>query len=160
VSTLRVSFHDRSASCDVDDVSAALPVGVLTLAELINADPPAPEELTNAIGWLQDHLEDATRELPMAQFAERVELAGPGFDALAAVEVGAIASLPFELTRDAAEDVFRTLVTETAAARLHNPGLPAPQVHTVLGGACAVVAVMRFLRLDAVWLVPSPEAAA
>jgi hypothetical protein len=30
----------------------------------------------------------------------------------------------------------------------------------VLGGACAVVAVMRFLRLDAVWLVPSPEAAA
>ena len=36
----------------------------------------------------------------------------------------------FELTRDAAEDVFRTLVTESFAERIHNPGLPEDRART------------------------------
>ena len=47
---------------------------------------------------------------------------------IAAVELGRYdrdAVHHFVLTRDAAEDVFRTLATERLADRVHNPGLPA-----------------------------------
>ena len=54
----------------------------------------------------------------------------------------------FVLSRAAAEDVYRTLVTEPLADRLHNPGLPAERAEVILGGACAVVAIMRFFGLD------------
>jgi exopolyphosphatase/guanosine-5'-triphosphate,3'-diphosphate pyrophosphatase len=112
-----------------------------------------PEDLTNAIGLVHDHLEDASREIPMFEFAERVELGGHGVPVIAAIEFGGTTALPFELTREAAEDVFRTLVTERRSERRQNPGLPDTMVHEVLGVASAVVALMRFLRLDAVWLV-------
>jgi hypothetical protein len=69
------------------------------------------------------------------------------------VEVGGAATLPFELSRDAAEDVFRTMVTEAATDRARNPGLPADMVHPILGVVCAVIGVMRFLRVESVWLV-------
>jgi exopolyphosphatase / guanosine-5'-triphosphate,3'-diphosphate pyrophosphatase len=159
MSILHITVGADDARFRVEDHEATVPVGIGTLCGLITADPPAPEELTNAIGWLQDHLEDVTREVPAAEFAERVELSGPSLTTLADVEVGGPATMPFELSRDAAEDVFRTLVTERAAARLHNPGLPAGEVHTVLGAICSVVALMRFLHLDTIWLVPGGGAA-
>ena len=37
------------------------------------------------------------------------------------------------IERDAAEEVFRTLATESRAQRLHNPGLEPGRVDTVLG---------------------------
>jgi exopolyphosphatase/guanosine-5'-triphosphate,3'-diphosphate pyrophosphatase len=49
----------------------------------------------------------------------------------------------FRLTHEAAEDVFRTLATETAADRRHNPGLEAARVDVIVGGAAVLVAVMR-----------------
>lgn len=150
---LRATLHERSMSFTVDDMSCAIPVGVLTLAEGLVCDPPSPEELTNAIGLVQDHLEDASRELPMFEFAERVEVAGHGVGVVAAIEVGAPPPLPFELPRGAAEDVFRTLVTERRADRRLNPGLPEPMVHEVLGSISALVALMRFLQSDSVWVI-------
>ena len=45
--------------------------------------------------------------------------------------------------RDAAEDVFRTLATEPAADRRHNPGLEPARVDVIVGGAAVLVAVMR-----------------
>ncbi|HEX3456187.1 MAG TPA: exopolyphosphatase, partial [Gaiellaceae bacterium] len=54
----------------------------------------------------------------------------------------------FRLTRDAAEDVFRTLATESAAARAHNPGLESGRVDVIVGGAIVLVAVMRVLGYD------------
>ncbi|MBI4932611.1 MAG: hypothetical protein HY828_01960 [Actinobacteria bacterium] len=156
---LVVTLAATDAVFEADGVRASIPVGVHTLCDLLVSDPPLPEELTNAIGWFQDHLEDATREVPAADLADRVEVAGPAVSAIAAVEVGGDATFPFELSRDAAEDVFRTLVTEAATVRVHNPGLVAPLSHTVLGAACAVVGLMRFLHLDTVWLVDTTEAA-
>jgi exopolyphosphatase/pppGpp-phosphohydrolase len=153
VSTLQVSLLDRVVHFRIEDLECTVPAGVLALADDIVSDPPSPEELINAIGWVQDHLEDVTRELPAAEFAERVEITGVGVAVVADVEVGGVATLPFALHRDVAEDVFRTLVTETAAARARNPGLPAAMVHPVLGTVSAIVAVMRFLHLDTVWLV-------
>ena len=91
-------------------------------------------------------------ELPTARFADRVTLSGHGIDVLADVEVGATARLPFVLGRAAAEDVFRTLVTESAADRALNPGLPAAWVDDIVSTCCAVVALMRHFDLDAVEL--------
>jgi exopolyphosphatase/pppGpp-phosphohydrolase len=136
-----------------EDGVFAVPVGVQDVADGIASDPPRPEELTNAIGVVQDHLEDATREVPSIEFARRVEIAGLGVPALAAVELGAPTALPYELSREAAEEVFRTLVTERRQQRALNPGLPEHMVHPVLGVASVLVATMRFLHSDTVWLV-------
>jgi exopolyphosphatase/guanosine-5'-triphosphate,3'-diphosphate pyrophosphatase len=54
----------------------------------------------------------------------------------------------FRLTRDAAEDVFRTLATEPLADRRHNPGLQSERADVIVGGCCVLVAVMRHLDLD------------
>jgi exopolyphosphatase / guanosine-5'-triphosphate,3'-diphosphate pyrophosphatase len=52
----------------------------------------------------------------------------------------------FVLTRDAAEDVFRTLATERRADRIHNPGLEPGRADVIVGGAAILVAVMRYFE--------------
>ena len=54
----------------------------------------------------------------------------------------------FVLTRDAVEDVFRTLATEAVADRRHNPGLEEGRVDVIVGGCCVLVGVMRYLGYD------------
>jgi exopolyphosphatase/guanosine-5'-triphosphate,3'-diphosphate pyrophosphatase len=54
----------------------------------------------------------------------------------------------FWLSREAAEDVFRTLATERLADRIHNPGLPADRAPVIVGGLCVLVAVLRRLKAD------------
>jgi exopolyphosphatase/guanosine-5'-triphosphate,3'-diphosphate pyrophosphatase len=74
---------------------------------------------------------------------------------MAAVEIG-LAEFDssvlhgFELTRDAAEDVFRTLATETLDERKLNPGLPADRADIIVAGCCILVATMRRLHLDSI----------
>ena len=150
---LRIHLGEHASTYSVEGQLYAVPVGADTLAAMVVGDPPLPEELTNAIGLLLDHLEDVTREVPAADLADSVEISGPGLDTIVAVEVGGHTPLPFTLSRAAAEDVFRTLVTESLADRVNNPGLPAEQAHRVLGVSCAVVAVLRGLRLDEVVVV-------
>jgi len=139
-----------------DDVEGAdritLPCGVATLSQHhLRADPPLPEELTNAIGEMVDHLDDALREVPALIDASPVTVADHHVEVIAAVEFGGPIKAPtFVLSRDAAEDVFRTLATETSSARRHNPGLPSSDVDTVVAACCALVAIMRGLQLDAV----------
>jgi len=143
---LHVQLGERDSTYRAEGIEHTLPVGSATLAALLTTDPPAPEDLTNAIGLLADHLEDVIREVPAASLADEVLVCGPGVATLVAVEVGGAAELPFTLGRAAAEEVFRTLATESAADRRHNPGLPAAEVESVLGVCCAVVALLR--RLD------------
>ena len=59
----------------------------------------------------------------------------------------------FKLTRDAIEDVFRTLATESLVDRRHNPGLPPERADVIVGGCCVLVALMR--ALDAQELIVS-----
>jgi len=54
----------------------------------------------------------------------------------------------FRLSRAAAEDVFRTLATETAAERAHNPGLEPGRVDVIVGGAIVLVSILRVLGFD------------
>ncbi len=49
----------------------------------------------------------------------------------------------FVLTNEAAEDVFRTLATESLEDRKHNPGLEAARADVIVGGLCVLVGVFR-----------------
>ena len=50
------------------------------------------------------------------------------------------------LTRQAAEEVFRTLATEPRAERVHNPGLEEGRADVIVGGAAVLVAIMRYFE--------------
>ena len=71
-------------------------------------------------------------------------------EVIAAVEFGGNPPLPYSLGRAAAEDVFRTVATESSVDRARNPGLPADAVDTIVAACCIVVAFMRRLNLDEV----------
>jgi len=153
VTTLRITLDSGECRFDIDDQTVVVPFGRVTLTSFITADPPLPEELTNAIGFVFDHLEDVDRDLPAVVAMEHVTIAGEGIDVLAAVEVGAEVSLPYALSHEAAEDLFRTLATESIADRRLNPGLPAHWVQPILGVCAAVAAIVRYYRLDLVEMV-------
>ena len=131
--------------------------GRVTEREL-HGDPPRPEELTNAIGLVWDHVDDVLRELPAVAEAGTIVGLGGTVKVAASVELGlpqfdAAAVHGFEFSRAAVEDVFRTLATESLADRLHNPGLPADRAEVIVGGCCVLVAILR--RLGAPGLVVS-----
>ena len=149
---LNIEFGAREIKFSSDEATYTVPVGVDTLAAMITGDLPHPEDLINAIGLVMDHVEDVLREVPTAAGADCIECSGIGLGTVAAVEVGKPPTYPFALTREAAEEVFRTLATESAADRARNPGLPAEEVHQVLGVCCALVAVLRALRAPMVIL--------
>lgn len=136
------------------DGVVSVDVGCVRITEkFLHSDPPRPEELANAIGVVRDHLDDVGRELPAVKDAARlVGLAGT-VTTIAAVEVG----LPtydrdrihhFVLTRAAAEDVFRTLATESRTDRLGNPGLEEARADVIVGGALILVTIMRHFGFD------------
>ena len=79
---------------------------------------------------------------------------------LGRVELGTH-DLPAEytLTRNDADEVFRTLVAETIADRLHNPGLDPAEVETVIGACCVVLAIMRRLERSEVIIIDGIGAA-
>ena len=124
-------------------------VGCVRVTEkFLHGDPPAAEELSQAISVVHAHLEDVARDLPGVEEARRlVGLAGT-VSTMAAVEIG----LPeydrdrihhFVLTRAAAEDVFRTLATEALEDRRWNPGLEPGRAEVIVGGAVVLVTIMR-----------------
>ena len=129
-------------------------IGCVRITEkFLTSDPPAPEELANALGVVRDILEDVQRQLPAVREARTmVGLAGTVSTA-AAVEIG----LPtydrdrihhFVLTHDAVEDVFRTLATEPRRDRIHNPGLEEARADVIVGGMVILVAIMRAWEID------------
>jgi len=156
VGTVHIGDVATTVSVDGDSEFAGgsidLPCGVRSLKQRhFTADPPHPEELTNAIGEMLDHLDDALREVPTLVEVDRVVVSGHHVAIVANIEHGGVLTVPtFTLTRDAAEDVFRTVATEPAPARRHNPGLPSEDVDDIVAASCAVVAVMRGLHLDQV----------
>ncbi len=128
-------------------------IGCVRITEkFLHTDPPAAEELSGALTVVRDYLDDVTRELPAAADAAcLVGLAGT-VTTVAAVELGVDYDRDhihhFRLTRDAVEDVFRTLATETRAQRAHNPGLEAGRVDVIVGGVVVLAAIMRYFGFD------------
>ncbi len=131
-------------------------VGCVRLTEqYLVSDPPQPEELSQAMSVVRDHLADVDREIPAARGAATlVGLAGT-ITTIAAVDLGLPEYDPekihhYRLGKAAAEDVFRTLATEPAAERRHNPGLDPGRVDVIVGGAIVLVTILRSLGFDEV----------
>jgi exopolyphosphatase/guanosine-5'-triphosphate,3'-diphosphate pyrophosphatase len=127
----------------------SMDTGAVRLTEQwLAGDPPTPEELSMAVSVVRTHLEEAGRELPaMAHVATNVGVAGT-VTTVAAVELGGYdrdAVHGFRLSRAAAEDVFRTLATETLDDRRHNPGLQPERADVIVGGCCILVGLLRHL---------------
>jgi exopolyphosphatase/guanosine-5'-triphosphate,3'-diphosphate pyrophosphatase len=161
---LRITIDDRTLHVAVFEHGAPLgatqlPVGQHTLSTQLEpqsaGDPPRPEELTNAIGLVVDHLDDIDREIPASVACDGAVLTGHGVAELAAVEAGYPVGLPVVLSRAALEDIFRTLATETALERAANPGLPTEWVHPILAVASVAVAVVRGRDLGELTLGPA-----
>ncbi len=134
--------------------SLSVDMGCVRMTEkFLHHDPPLPEELSNALSVVEQHLDDVAREVPGAGDAERfVGLAGT-VTTIAAVELGLAeysrdAIHHFVLTRDAAEDVFRTLATEAIEDRRHNPGLDPGRVDVIVGGCCVLIGIFRYFGFD------------
>ncbi len=135
-----------------DELESSLSVdmGCVRMTEkFLHHDPPLPEELSNALSVVEQHLDDVAREVPGAGDAVRfVGLAGT-VTTIAAVELGLAeysrdAIHHFVLTREAAEDVFRTLATEAIEDRRHNPGLDPGRVDVIVGGCCVLIGIFRY----------------
>lgn len=138
------------------EASMSLEIGCVRLTErFIASDPPAPEDLTAAISYAEAWFDDVLRDMPQQATAGTVVGLAGTVSTVAAVEIG----LPeydrdqihhFVLTKEAAEDVFRTLATESRADRIHNPGLEEARADVIVGGCCALVALYRRLGIDEV----------
>ena len=136
---------EAARSCDI---------GCVRLSEQwIHHDPPLPEELAAGLSIIEGHLDDVVREVSgMSETRTLVGLAGT-VSCAAAVELG-LATYDrdrihhFRLSKEAAEDVFRTLATEDRAERLANPGMEEERADVIVGGMAILVKVMRQLGFD------------
>ncbi len=155
--SLNVAMNDHETMISmVAGGEWTLPIGPMSLVdrELEHADRPTPAQLTNALGIVADHLDDVVRESAMVLDAPAIVFTGRHAVGLGRVEVGAD-KLPaaYTLARADADEVFRTLVAERIADRLHNPGLNPADVETVIGSCCIVLAVMRRLERSEIRIV-------
>ena len=132
----------------------SIDVGCVRMTEAwLHHDPPTAEELSQALSVIDVHLDDVLREMPqIPEAATIVGLAGTVTN-VAAAEIGLAewsreAIHHFALTREAIEDVFRTLATESIADRRHNPGLEPQRADVIVGGLCVLVSIMRRFGLS------------
>ncbi|MFM8943472.1 MAG: hypothetical protein ACKOH5_08755 [Acidimicrobiaceae bacterium] len=136
------------------DFAVSLPFGAVNITEAeLHRDPPRPEELTNAISLVSDAVDDVAHSHPLIGHVDRVVGVAGTIVTVAAVEVGQKNFDPsglhkLKLSRDAVEDVFRTLATEPISDRVFNPGLPRDRADIIVGGCCVLVAVMRRLQIS------------
>lgn len=157
---LVVDLGGGSTECTVGTTGPvavrSLPIGAVRLTERhLEGDPPGPEGLSNAIFEATEAYDSLLVEVPDVLGVQTVVGVAGTITTVAAVEIG----LPewderavhhFTLTREAAEDVFRTLATETLADRVHNPGLDPARADVIVGGCCGLVALFRTLGLDSI----------
>lgn len=134
----------------------SIPIGSVRITQRhFESDPPAPEELSNAIGDITEHLKDVQAQIPnIDQATKWVGVAATATTA-AAVEIGltefdASKIHEFVLTREMAEDVFRTLATEKLEDRKHNPGLEPERAEVIVGGIAIIVSIMRYFELSSI----------
>lgn len=134
--------------------AVSVDMGCVRMTEkYLHGDPPLPEELSNALSIVEQHLQDVQRVLPTVSAPARfIGLAGTVTN-VAAVEIGLATYDPevihhFVLTHAAAEDVFRTLATESLEDRIHNPGLERERADVIVGGCCVLVQIFRTLGFD------------
>ncbi|MFT6291086.1 MAG: exopolyphosphatase/pppGpp-phosphohydrolase [Ilumatobacter sp.] len=149
--SLLIAIGDREMTIEmIGGGTWTIPVGPVSLVEgeLERSNRPAPEQLTNALGIVIDHLDDVVRDSPEMLNAPDVTFTGRHAVSFGRVELGDDA-LPADyiVERRDADEVFRTLVAEPREERIHNPGLDPDDIETIIGVSCVVLAVMRRLEL-------------
>ena len=144
-------FAYGSTECEA---AMSLDIGSVRLSDMyLEHDPPRPEELSNCVTYTGTWLADIDREMPQVHAAKTVVGVAGTISTAVAIEIG-LSEYDreqihhFSLTRDAAEDVFRTLATENREDRAFNPGLPAGRVDTIVGGMAILVRIMRHFELE------------
>jgi exopolyphosphatase/guanosine-5'-triphosphate,3'-diphosphate pyrophosphatase len=140
-----------SYGTDECEATTSLDIGCVRLTEkYLEHDPPLPEELSSCISVVEVFIDDVVRAIPEAAAAPTfVGLAGT-ITTVAAVELGLQTYdrekvHHFLLSKAAAEDVFRTLATESFEDRVTNPGLERERADVIVGGTCILVTIMRRL---------------
>ena len=129
-------------------------IGCVRLTEQwIEHDPARPEELVACLSVTEAHLDEVRLEVPgVADARTLVGLAGT-VSCVAAVEIG-LATYDrdqihhFRLTKEAVEDVYRTLATEDRGERMANPGMEEARADVIVGGLSILVKVMRQFGFD------------
>jgi exopolyphosphatase/guanosine-5'-triphosphate,3'-diphosphate pyrophosphatase len=145
---------ELTVGTDAVEAVRSLDIGCVRLTEKhLHSDPPAAEELSNAIGEASELIADALREVPAYGEARTLVGVAGTVSTVAAVELGLAeydrdAIHHLRLGRAQVEDVFRTLATEKARDRAHNPGLEPARVDVIVGGCCVLVALLRTLGAD------------
>ena len=146
---------------EAPDAVRSFDIGSVRLSEKhLVSDPPAPEELSNAIAEAAAWFDDLMREVPASTQVKTVIGVAGTITTVGAIELG-MAEYDrdrihhFHLTREAIEDVFRTLATERLADRIHNPGLEEARADVIVGGLCVLVAFVRTLGIDELLLSES-----
>jgi exopolyphosphatase / guanosine-5'-triphosphate,3'-diphosphate pyrophosphatase len=148
VDRVRARRRDAHGSISVD-------MGCVRMTEkYLHHDPPLPEELSNCLGEVEQHLDDVAREVPGAGHATRfIGLAGT-VTTVAAVELGLI-----EYDRDAIHHFSLTRVGRRG--RVPHPrdrGARRPRAQprvgageradVIVGGCCALVGIFRYFGFD------------
>ena len=127
--------------------SVSLQMGSVRFTErYLPSDPPLPEELSNCLSVAEATLDEAlSDEAALGEAATLVIVSGTA-ETVGAVELGGWderALHGLRLSKAQVEDVFRTMATESADDRRHNPGLPAERVDFIVAGCCILVTIMR-----------------
>lgn len=139
---------------DSVDAARSIDIGCVRFHETyIESDPPLPEELHACISVATAWFDDIALSMPAMTTAPTVVGLAGTVTTVAAVELGLAewdrdAIHHFELTRDAIEDVFRTLATESLEDRKANPGLEEARADVIVAGTCILVALVRWLDVD------------
>jgi exopolyphosphatase/pppGpp-phosphohydrolase len=157
---LTVAIHDDRVDLVMTGGGRhTIPVGPLTICstEFERRDPPPPACLTNALGTVHDHLDDILIESPVIAASPSIVFVGHHTDSLAQVEFGGhVVPADHRVTRADIDEVFRTMVAESATERLANPGLDRDHVGTIIATCCVVLAIMRRLALSEARLAAAP----
>lgn len=141
---------------DTVEAATSLDVGAVRITEMFLAsDPPAPEELSNAVGYVRDLLADVDRVQPSLRHAQTCIVVSGTAETVVLVdqalrEYRRDIVHEFVLTRAIVEEVFRTLALEPAAERALYPGLEPGRVDVIVGGIIVLACVMRHYDLPAV----------
>ncbi len=156
---LTVTIHDDHVDLEVTGGGRhTIPVGPLTICstEFERRDPPPPACLTNALGTVHDHLDDILIDAPIIASSPSIVFVGHHTDSLAQVEFGDhLVPADHRVSRADIDEVFRTMVAESATERLDNPGLDTDHVGTIIATCCVVLAIMRRLALGEAVLAAS-----
>ena len=132
----------------------SIDVGCVRVTErFLQSDPPRPEELSQALSVVRDHLDDVRRELP-ASTTQPASSAWPA------------PSRPWPRSRSACPPTTRSDPPlrpdpgsgrgrlpdlghrDAASDRIHNPGLEEARADVIVGGCVVLVAIMRHFEFD------------